>query len=65
MATNRGDGSRRGAVKDRAQLKNPITGNFIKLDTSTGRILEEKKTPGPYKGVRNLSGSKGSGKGKH
>jgi hypothetical protein len=39
-------------VKDRVQLKNPITGKYVKIDTRTGRIVDHKKTPGPYKGIR-------------
>ena len=57
MAINTGEGGRRGAVKDRVQLKNPVTGNFIKLDTVTGRMIDEKKSPGPFKGVRVLTAS--------
>ena len=58
MAVNTGKGSRAGSVSERAQLQNPITGKFIKLDTSTGRILAEKKTEGPYKGVRDITKKK-------
>jgi hypothetical protein len=51
MAKNTGDSYRRGAVKERVQIQNPVTGRWMKIDTSTGRIIEEKKSPGPYKGV--------------
>ena len=51
MATNTGSGSRKGAVKERVQALNPVTKRYVKIDTSTGRIVEHKKTPGPYKGV--------------
>lgn len=33
------------------QVKNPVTGRWVKLDTNTGRILDTKKSPGPYKSV--------------
>jgi hypothetical protein len=33
MAKNTGEGSRKGSVKDRVQIKNPLTGTFVKLDT--------------------------------
>lgn len=52
MATNTGDNFRRGAVKDRVQVFNPVTKRWVKLDTKTGRIVDHKKTPEPYKGVR-------------
>ncbi|WP_173519407.1 hypothetical protein [Ensifer sesbaniae] len=51
MAKNTGDSYRKGAVKERVQIQNPVTGRWVKVDTSTGRIIEQKKTPGPYKGV--------------
>ena len=35
----------------RVQVKNPITGRWVKLDTNTGRIVDTKKSAGPYKGV--------------
>lgn len=54
MAKNTDDGYRVGAVKGRAQLLNPVTGRYVKIDTNTGRILEEKKTEGPYKGIREV-----------
>ena len=52
MANHSVDSSRVGAVKDRGQAKNPVTGRYVKIDTETGRIIDHKKTPGPYKGVR-------------
>ena len=51
MAKNTGDGHRRGAVKDRIQALNPVTGRYVKIDTSTGRIIDQKKSAGPYKGI--------------
>lgn len=50
MAKNTGNGFRIGSVNDRTQNKAP-NGNPIKRDTTTGRIIDQKTTPGPYKGV--------------
>jgi hypothetical protein len=52
MGKNTGEGYRQGSVKDRVQIRNPRTDRYVKVDTKTGRILEQKKTKGPYKGVR-------------
>ena len=60
MTKDDSEGARKGTVKNRIQMQNPITGTFIKLDTETGRILEEKKSPGPFKGVRILRNTKAS-----
>ncbi|HTR01272.1 MAG TPA: hypothetical protein VMH83_14835 [Candidatus Acidoferrum sp.] len=46
------DEGRVGQVKDRVQVKNPVTDKWVKIDTRTGRIIDHKKTNGPYKGVR-------------
>lgn len=35
----------------RVQVKNPITDRWVKIDTTTGRIVDTKKSPGPYKGI--------------
>jgi len=43
---------RAGAVKDRVQVKNPVTDRWVKIDTRTGRIVDHKKTAGPYKSIR-------------
>lgn len=58
MAKNTGDGSRKGAIKGRAQLLNPVTGRYVKIDTDTGRIIDEKMTEGPYKGIREVRPAK-------
>jgi hypothetical protein len=47
----RGKG-RKGAVKSRAQVLNPRTGRWVKIDTEKGGIISQKKSRGPYKGVR-------------
>ncbi len=53
MASNKplGDESRKGAVKKRSQLKNPITGTMTKRDKTTGQFIDVKKTTGKFKGV--------------
>ena len=55
MATYTGSDSRKGAVKDRVQALNPVTKRYVKIDTSTGRIIDHKRTAGPYKGVREVT----------
>jgi len=53
MATNppKGDGHRHGAVRDRSQVQTPVTGNWTKRDTETGRFMDQKKDGKPFKGV--------------
>ncbi|HEV8079579.1 MAG TPA: hypothetical protein VGP43_02630 [Chitinophagaceae bacterium] len=53
MASNKptGDDSRKGAVKKRTQLKNPITKTMQKRDKTTGQFMEVKTTAGKFKGV--------------
>jgi hypothetical protein len=58
MAKNTGAGSRQGAVRERVQALNPVTKRYVKIDTSTGRIVDHKKTAGPYKGVREVTTAK-------
>jgi hypothetical protein len=50
MAKNTGKDYRIGSVTNRTQNTAP-NGNAIKRDTNTGRIIDQKTTPGPYKGV--------------
>lgn len=54
MATNppKGDGHRNGAVRDRSQLENPKTGQWVKRDSDTGRFMDVKQDGKPFKGVR-------------
>ena len=54
MATNKpyGDNHREGAVKDRSQVHNPKTDQWVKRDTDTGRFMDVKKDGEPFKGVR-------------
>ena len=35
----------------RVQVHNPVTKQWVKLDTKTGRIVDSKKSPGPYQNV--------------
>ncbi len=43
--------SRTSGKSGSVQVRNPITDRWVKLDTRTGRILDTKKSPGPYKNV--------------
>lgn len=51
MATNTGKGSRIGSVKDRSQVKTPVTGDFTKRNDKTGRFMDQKEGGKPFKGV--------------
>tara|TARA_E500000178_G_C16974785_1_gene732800 strand:- start:608 stop:820 length:213 start_codon:yes stop_codon:yes gene_type:complete len=50
MGKNTGDGFRQGQQKDRKQVFNQKTGQYIKIDTETGKFMSSKDTP--FKGVR-------------
>lgn len=54
MATNppKGDGHRNGQITDRSQTYNPKTDAWVKRDTGTGRFIDQKADPKPFKGVR-------------
>ena len=54
MASNKptGDNSRKGAVKKRSQLDNPITGTKTKRNKETGEFMAVKSTDTKFKGVR-------------
>ena len=54
MATNppSGDGRRYGAVRDRSQVKNPKTGQWVKRDAGSGQFMDVKQDGKPFKGVR-------------
>lgn len=54
MATNppSGDGHRNGAVKNRSQVFNPKTEQWVKRDKDTGRFMDVKQDGTPFKGVR-------------
>ena len=49
MATNTGNGFRRGSVTDPSQTYNPKTDQFVKRDDGSGRFMGAKGAP--YKGV--------------
>ena len=50
MATNTGNGHRRGSVNDRTQTKTP-SGNYVKRDAGNGRFMDQKSDGKPFKGV--------------
>jgi len=47
-----GDNARKGAVKKRTQLKNPLTKTSTKRNKSTGTFMAVKKSAKKFKGVR-------------
>ncbi|WP_192877620.1 MULTISPECIES: hypothetical protein [Arenibacter] len=54
MATNgkSGDNRRHGAVKNRSQVKNPKTNQWVKRDGDTGRFMDVKTSSNkPFRGV--------------
>jgi hypothetical protein len=63
MATNppKGDGHRKGAVKDRSQVQNPQNDAFTKRDKASGEFMDQKKDGTPFKGVRKETKSKSDG----
>jgi hypothetical protein len=54
MAKNKtaGDNQRKGAVKARSQIKNPVTGTWTKRDDMSGKFMDVKEDVKPFKGVR-------------
>jgi hypothetical protein len=54
MAKNKeaGDNQRKGAVKGRSQIPNELTGTWTKRDNKTGKFMDVKADPKPFKGVR-------------
>ena len=55
MAKNTGEGSRKGAVSGRSQVKNPVTGNYVKRDETPGagkgEFMDVKSDGSKFKGV--------------
>lgn len=51
MATNRGNNSRIGAVRNRFQMLDVASGLFVVFCATSGKILRVKKSPGPAKGI--------------
>jgi len=52
MAKNTGEDYRKGEVKDRSQVLNPKTGEWVKRDADSGRFMDNKADGTPFKGVR-------------
>jgi hypothetical protein len=54
MARNKptGDNARVGAVRERSQVLNPKTQQYVKRDAETGRFMDVKTSGGKFKGVR-------------
>jgi hypothetical protein len=54
MATNppKVDGHRNGAVRDRSQVHNPRSDQWVKRDSDTGRFMDVKQDGTRFKGVR-------------
>ncbi|WPZ10926.1 hypothetical protein [Roseivirga spongicola] len=54
MATNKpyGDGARKGAVRNRAQIFNPKIERYVKRNTETGQFMDVKSDGEKFKGVR-------------
>lgn len=54
MATNppSGDNHRNGAVRDRSQVRNPVTKQWVKRNADNGQFMDVKKDGTPFKGVR-------------
>ena len=56
MAKNTGSGSRSGAVSGRTQVKNPVSGTYVKRDEAEGsptkgEFLDVKQDGTKFKGV--------------
>ena len=51
-----GDNARRGAVKNRSQVLNPITNNWTKRNGDDGKFMDQKQGGAPFKGVRKEKG---------
>ena len=50
MATNTGDGYRKGSVTDRTQVENDNE-DWTKRDADTGEFMDQKADGEPFKGV--------------
>lgn len=46
-----GDGHRKGAVRNRSQVYNPRTDQWVKRNSDTGRFMGTKSDGTPFKGV--------------
>lgn len=53
MAKNGPKGKgREGALDGRKQAYNPVTGLWVKINTETGKFMDNKTSGGLFKGVR-------------
>ena len=54
MATNRtsGDNRRHGAVRQRSQVFNPKTEQWVKRDINTGKFIDVKQNGELFRGVK-------------
>ena len=53
MATNPPKGAgRKGSVRKRSQVYNPVIKRFVKRNTETGQFMDVKSNKKPFKGVR-------------
>jgi hypothetical protein len=55
MAINTGENRRIGAQRKRSQVLNPATGQWIKFNDDTGKIIGNKKSK--FKGVKEKKSS--------
>lgn len=47
-----GDNHRHGAIKNRTQVYNLHNNRWTKIDTNTGKFIDQKADKEPFKGVR-------------
>ena len=52
MAKRDRSGKLKGPISNRVQALNPVTKKWVKIDTTTGRIVAHKKSSKPYKSIR-------------
>ena len=48
MTTKKSPGAKK---RDVVQVKNPRTDRYVKIDRTAGKIVDHKKTAGPYKNI--------------
>ena len=51
MARNTGESYRIGSQRNRSQIKNPVTGQWVKFNDETGKIMANKDGD-RFKGIR-------------
>ncbi len=51
MAKNTGNNHRHGAIKERTQVFNPQTKQYVKRDSKTGLFMDVKENGEKFKGV--------------